>query len=475
MLDADDRVEPSEPTLIEDGMTVRVVRVEVRLETEQRTIPFQRRTVQDTSVPQGETKLLEPGVTGLEEIIYRVTLEDGLVVQRQIVRRRVISEPRDELILIGAQRAIASVPISGTIVYIANRSPWVIRTNSHNQRRLADLGDLDGRVFALSSDGAYLLFTRVISATETAVRNTEDVAGMGFNQLWILDTVAADAEPISLDIYNVLWADWAPNCRGARDGRTCRIAFTTGLSVEGNPNWRARNDLQIAWLRARDGQMVGLQEVVGPNVGGVYGWWGAAYAWAPDARTVAYASADEIGLIRLPSGERVPLVRFPPYRTYAPWVWVPTLSWSPEGRFIVTTLHRADSVGGTPEDSPIFDVCAVAADGTLTAVLSSEAGMWASPIYAPRGDYVAFGRARSPRTSQNSGYDLFVMDRDGSGIHGLFPPSNELGITYPKIAWGPDGGRLIVVYQGNLVLITLADARAFPITNDGGVTAVQWR
>src|SRR5512136_1337795 len=56
-LDADDRVEPAEPTLIENGLTVRVVRVEERTESERSEVPFQRRTVRDASVPAGETRL----------------------------------------------------------------------------------------------------------------------------------------------------------------------------------------------------------------------------------------------------------------------------------------------------------------------------------------------------------------------------------------------------------------------------------
>ena len=74
-LDADDRVEPAEPTLLEDGLTVRVVRVEERTESERREVPFERRTVHDASVPAGETRLLEPGITGIEELTYRITLE----------------------------------------------------------------------------------------------------------------------------------------------------------------------------------------------------------------------------------------------------------------------------------------------------------------------------------------------------------------------------------------------------------------
>ena len=50
-----DRVTPVEPTLVRDGMTIRVTRVEFQIETVRQDIPFERRTVRDASVPEGQT------------------------------------------------------------------------------------------------------------------------------------------------------------------------------------------------------------------------------------------------------------------------------------------------------------------------------------------------------------------------------------------------------------------------------------
>lgn len=465
-LDENDRVVPVEPTFIEDGMTVRVIRVEVHTETEQREIPFERRTVRDASVPAGETRLLEPGVTGIEELTYRVTAEDGVEVERRLVRRTILQEPRTEVVLIGVQPELKPVPITGTVAYIAGHNAWVMQTTSPNRRRLTYRGDLDGRVFALSPDGSCLLFTRAVTGSgESAPLNT----------LWIIETATADAEPIQLEAESVLWADWAPECESAPSGSDCRIAYTTGTRAEGSPGWKAENDLWVARPRTSDGRLLGQRRIVEPSAGGAYGWWGTTYAWSPSGYNLAYARADEVGVIRAYSGVQTPLARFPPYRTYAPWVWTPTVSWSPEGEFIITTLHGPAPTGEAPEDSPVFDVWALAADGTLTAVLASEAGMWAAPTYAPEGDYVAFGHARSPYVSQTSGYDLYLMDRDGSDRRPLFPPEGEIGLEYPEVAWGPGGDRLIVVYQGNLYLIHVTDGEVHQLTDEGNVTAVRWR
>jgi hypothetical protein len=467
-LGENDRVVPAETTFVEDGMSVRVVRVDVRTETAQRELPFERETGRDASIPAGETRLLQSGVTGLEEITYRIIIEDGEEVDRQVLRRVTLRESRNEIVLIGAQAELKPVPITGTVVFVADRNAWTMQTTSPNQRRLTHMGDLDDHVLALSPDGSHLLFTRV---------PTETGEGLPINTLWVIGTATVDAEPVQLEVGGVLWADWAPDCQGAPTGVGCRIAYTTGDWAEGDPGWRAENDLWVAWPRASNGRLFNQRRVVAPSAGGTYGWWGTTYAWSPGGQNLAYARADEVGVIGVYSSGQNPLARFSSYRTYASWAWTPTVSWSPEGNFVITTLHGPSPTGEAPEDSPIFDVWAVDATGTISAELSSEAGMWAAPAYAPEGDYVAFFRSRSPYTSNTSGYDLYLMDRDGSNHRRLFPPEGEIGLEYrpQMMAWGPGGDRLIVVYHGNLYLIQASTGEVQQLTSGRNATAVLWQ
>lgn len=465
-LSAEDRVSPAEPTLIQDGMTIRIVRVETHTEKERRQIPFERRTVRDTSIPEGDTKLLEPGRTGVEEVTYQITLEDGVEVDRRVVGRVTVREPRAEVVLVGGRPNQKPISITGTIAYIANQNAWVMRGTSSNQGRLTHEGDLDGRVFALSADGSQLLFTRLPTETEDS---------SAINTLWIVDTSTVDAEPAQLEVNNVLWAEWEPDCDVTRTSIGCRIAFATGTPADGNPGWRANNDLWIARARPGAGEVLGRRRVVEPSGGGSYGWWGTSYAWSPNGQRLAYAQADGVGVIRAYDGHRTQLAQFPPFRTYASWVWVPSVGWSPEGEFIVTTLHGPAPTGEKPEDSPVFDVWTLAADGTTSAKLASEAGMWSAPAFAPETELIAFGRARDPRASQTSNYDLCVMDRDGSDQQPVFPPDREIGVQYPEIAWGPAGDRFIAIYRENLYLIEVPGDGAYQLTDGGGVTAVQWR
>jgi Tol biopolymer transport system component len=127
-----------------------------------------------------------------------------------------------------------------------------------------------------------------------------------------------------------------------------------------------------------------------------------------------------------------------------------------------------------PEDSPVFDLYVLGVTDPLTVEMASEVGMWATPSFSPDGRWIAFGRARIPYTSQTSSYDLYLMDRDGSDRHLLFPQeSGEPGLEYPAVAWNPWGEQLLVVYQGDLHLLTTG-GEARRVSDDGAITAVRW-
>lgn len=453
-LDEDDRVIPPENTFLTNGLTVRVIRVEVQTEAEQRIIPYRREVMRDATVPAGETRLLQAGVNGIEEITYAITLEDGIEVDRRVVQRIMLQEPENEVLLIGTQEEVTAVPISGTIAYLSAQNAWVMRATTGNRRRLTATGDLDGRVFELSPDGTWLLFTRR-AITETDMLNT----------LWMVDTVAADAEPVRLSVENVLWAGWAPG--GGQ------IAYSTG-AVRDAPGWEAANDLHVARPRTSDGTLLGRRRVLAPSAGGTYGWWGTVFAWSPDGESLAYARADEVGLVRLSDGQTTPLIRFPPYRTYAAWVWTPTIAWSPDGAFVITLVHGPSPSGEMPEDSPVFDVYALGVTQPLTAELASEAGMWATLSFSPDGERIIFSRARIPYNSNTSDYDLYTMDRDGSDRQPLFTTApDEPGLEVPALAWAPQGKQLVLIFQGDLYLVTTG-GQTRRITDDGAATKVCW-
>jgi len=453
-----DRVEPDLWVPTERSTTIVVTRVAASVETETRPIPFPRQTVRDEALPEGEARLVQLGVNGQEVVTYRVRKENDNVVAREIVLRQTIEQPRQQIVLVGARGMLPSVPVTGTIAYISNGNAWVIQEASGAKRPLTLSGDLDGRVFALSPDGKRLLFSRRASVG--------GAAGLGgpLNSLWVIDTSLIGESPRPLNIEGVLWSEWAP------DGQ--RIAYSSGERTGGAPGWKARNDLWLAALERGK-----PRQIVPPSTSSLYSWWGSAFAWSPSGQYIAYATADEIGIIVVSTGERRVLRRFTPFHTYAEWVWTPEPNWSADGRLLAVTLHGPAPRGERPEDSPAFDVWALDITGKIAAPLVEATGMWSAPRWSPDAvrPRLAFAWAHNSLNSQDSQYDLYLMDSDGSNKQKVFPMEGDHGVISPEMVWSPRGTELVVVQAGNLYLVDLKEQTPpRQLTADGNGSHVRW-
>jgi hypothetical protein len=500
-LGRDDKVTPAEFTRLADGMAIQVIRVTEQLVVEETTLPFERQTFRNEGLPEGETRLAQIGVNGVQETTYRIIYEDGVQVARNIVKQQTIVEPVPEIVMVGAQASFVTVPVGGSLAYLSAGNAWLMRDSSASRAPLTVSSDLDGRVFALSPGGDLLLFTRVVSSTDTSE---------AFNTLWLVNTRSETARPIDLNIANVLWAAWSPRPAGApspaQPGPTgtpeaeaggtatpesepagaLTFAYTTAEPRPTAPGWQANNDLVRVDVDA-SGRVRASRRVLDASSGGVYGWWGTTFAWAPDGRTLAYSQADTVGVLQS-TGEITPtlhaLVNFPLYQTFSDWVWTPAIAWSPDQRFLYTVVHAEPVRFEAPEDSPAFDVAAVAVglgpeDPPYRAPLARQAGMWAAPAPAPAasspdGPWLAFLQAVSPLESVNSRYYVAVADRDGSNARRLFPPEGEIGLNPQTVAWSPDAKALAVIRGGNLWIVDVESGEALQLTADGLASKPSW-
>jgi hypothetical protein len=440
-----DRVEPPDYTPLERAATIKIVRVAVKTETTREPIEFERQYVREENLPEGQVRVSRLGANGTAEIDYQVTYEDGREVSRREIARRVLQAPTDEILLIGTQGAVASVPLTGTLAYLAKGNAWIVRGATGERRPLTTQGDLDGRVFDLSRDGKYLLFSR--AATDAATLNT----------LWIVDTVPFNAEARRVPIDNVLYAQWAP------DG-SALVAYTGAAKTDGAPGWNAFNDLKLATLygitetlqvtdtdiqtqtvlvtptplpsdtpppapaldpnstpdpnvpptippptytprppgrpftrtiyitstrvttisqTARTPITVTTRTLIPRSAPTVYSWWGGNLAWSPDAKVFAYALADQVGLIAPEAGTRRALKSFAYYNTRGDWVWIPQLAWSPDARFIAATIHAPPNGAERAQDATDFDLWLLARDGSVAVPAARNTGMWAFPAWSP--------------------------------------------------------------------------------------------
>jgi len=467
VLGESDRVAPPVYTVLSRGSEVLVTRVEERFEVEQVVLPFERQTIRNEALPSGESRLLQAGHNGTQEVTYRIVLEQGAEVGRNPVKSVVTQEPVPEIVMVGAQISFTPVEIQGTLAYLSGGNAWVMRQDSRDRRPVVVSGDLDGRIFQLSPDGRWLLFSR---------RPAQETAGE-INSLWIVSTSEEQADPISLRVRNVVhFADWSPV-----GGPNYAIAYSTVEPSPGSPGWQANNDLLLVPVTAA-GRVLKEEILIPTNAGGQYGWWGTTYAWAPDGNRLAYARADSIGTIDLQEPALAPILSIVPYQSFSDWAWVPGLAWAGDSQTVYFVRHGAPLGLESEASSPVFDILALSEAGPEPLVMAERCGMFASPSLSPAvaqpggelGARLAFLQSLAPLESQTSSYQIVSMDRDGSNRETLFPATGEAGLTPHPLVWSPDGERLAFAYRGDLWIVDARSGQAQRLTGDAQTEAYDW-
>lgn len=464
-----DRLAPPAYTLLSEGTTVDITRVREEFETQQVLIPFEHQELRNESLPAGESRLIQPGRNGLKEITIRHLYEDGVEVGNTVVAEVILQEPSAEIVMVGVQAAFAPLVIPGRLAYLAAGNAWVMENTTAARRPLVTTGDLDGRVFALSDDGEYLLFTR-----RSETDPTEEI-----NSLWAVSATSASPTLIDLRVENIVhYAEWVPE-------QVYQIAYSTVEPSATAPGWQANNDLYIMTFH-RWGQRGNATRVLDANYGGVYGWWGTIYAFSPDARQIAYARPDGIGLVNAADRLLFPVLDVTPLNTHSDWAWIPGITWGADGRTIFAVTHAPPTGLVSPEESPLFDLTALSMVNRANVPIVEQTGMFAYPASSPLDDdgeqksyRIAFLEAIFPAQSETSRYRLVVMDRDGSDRRTLFPATDLPGLDPQTPAWAPaasDSGDFIaVIYQGNLWLVDTASGQAQQVTGDGLINRIDWK
>ena len=118
-----DRLTPAGFTVVADGDVIQVTRVEERFEIESSVVPFERQTLRNEALPEGESRLLQAGENGLQETTFRVVMEDGLEASRTPVKLEIVQAPRPEIVMIGVQSAYSPVPVDGSLAVVSVRPP----------------------------------------------------------------------------------------------------------------------------------------------------------------------------------------------------------------------------------------------------------------------------------------------------------------------------------------------------------------
>jgi resuscitation-promoting factor RpfB len=467
-----DRVEPTLYTSLNDGDAIKVTRIREEFETVQETIPFERQTVRTELLPDGKTLISQPGENGSREITYRRLFEDNLETgDPTVVKTVVLIQPVPEIMLVGAQSPFSPLQIPGKLVYISGGNAWIMEGSTSNRQPVITSGDLDGRVFSVSPNGDWLLFTR--KSTKPA---DEEI-----NTLWVVNLNEAQPQPINLKVSNIVhfgsFVPWLSQT----------IAYSTVEPRATAPGWQANNDLAFRKFSA-SGAVGQPAVIIEPNSGGVYGWWGTTYSFSPNGKGLAYSRPDGIGLVDITENTLNPLLDNVPLQTGSDWTLIPGLAWGADGNSLFTVTHAPPSGLVKPEESPYFDLSALSLANSTNVQMVEQSGMFAYPAASSsrlNGDEntykVAYLQAIFPDQSDSSRYKLVVMDRDGSNRNVLFPPEGSAGLAPQSPIWAPapleegQGDYLALVYQGNLWLIDEETGRSHQVTGDGLVSKIDWK
>jgi len=461
-----DRAEPPFYTVLSDGDTITLTRVVEEFATEQEVIPFERQVIRNETLPEGETRLVQAGVNGEQEITYRSILEDQQEVSKNVVKTVILKEALPEIIMVGAQASFTPLNISGTLAYLAGGNAWIMEGSTANRRVVVSTGDLDGRIFTLSPNGEYLVFTRKSSKP----------ADEEINSLWAVRTRNLEPKLISLQGRNVVhFAAWIPGSNS--------VAYSTVEPRSAAPGWQANNDLYRVSITGSTTP----RKLLSANSGGVYGWWGMSFAFAPDGR-LAYSRPDGIGLVDQDGGYLKPLLDITPLNTHSDWAWIPPITWGSDGNSLYFVSHAPAPSPITSEESPYFDLSALSFSNEAAVSLIASSGMFSYPSVSPirqngeeKSFEVAYLQSIFTEQSDTSRYRLVVMDRDGSNERSLFPPADANGIEPQVPVWMPSraedqsGYLIAVTYLGNLWLIDSRSGEGYQVTGDGLINKIDWK
>jgi uncharacterized protein YabE (DUF348 family) len=166
--DRRDRVLPSPGTPLHPGIEIRYVRVDVRASNVRVPIPYPVIARHTSDLPPGRTRGVHQGRDGVMLERFLVRREDGRIVGRRLVSRRVLVPAVAERRLVGHQNATSGIETGEASWYYARGSgltaahPWLpfgtvvtvtnVATGASVQVVIDDRGPFGGRIIDLSPE-----------------------------------------------------------------------------------------------------------------------------------------------------------------------------------------------------------------------------------------------------------------------------------------------------------------------------------
>lgn len=115
-----DKVQPALTSTVSKDTKISISRLDEKLVQVQQEVPFQEIRKADASLSKGKTRVLRKGQPGKAVIQYKVYLENGKEVSREVVKREVVAPKQDQVLLVGTANktvSAASITSRGGMVF----------------------------------------------------------------------------------------------------------------------------------------------------------------------------------------------------------------------------------------------------------------------------------------------------------------------------------------------------------------------
>ncbi|HHU18770.1 MAG TPA: DUF348 domain-containing protein [Bacilli bacterium] len=109
-----DRLEPKEDVALEADMVVTITRVEEVTDVVEETIDFSTVRRNDSSIEKGKETVVSAGSAGLVEKKFKVTLENGEEVSRELISEEVKKESEQRVVAVGTKEIAKVVSRGGS-------------------------------------------------------------------------------------------------------------------------------------------------------------------------------------------------------------------------------------------------------------------------------------------------------------------------------------------------------------------------
>ncbi|MEQ4209855.1 ubiquitin-like domain-containing protein [Actinopolymorpha sp. B9G3] len=153
-IDADDRIRPALSTMVDDGVTISINRIDTRTRQITVAIPYKTVRKEDSSMYDDQSKVERSGERGTKAQVVRIVYVDGKKASTKVLSQRVVSKPVDKVVVVGTkERPSGGGSVGGSV-------------DSLNWAALADC-ESSGNPDAVNPAGYYGLYQFSLSTWES--------------------------------------------------------------------------------------------------------------------------------------------------------------------------------------------------------------------------------------------------------------------------------------------------------------------